>query len=185
MDESELLHRLRRYDERALAEVIDRYTAYVSTIIFNIIGLSACTSDVEETAADVFVALWNSADKVMPGKLKAYLSAVARNKALERLRRAGAELPLEEDCAVVSASCPERELESRELAQFLRRAVMEMGAPDREIFLRHYYYCQRVSQIASELDMSVSTVKTRLRRGRLKLKNILNEGGYNLEDENI
>jgi RNA polymerase sigma-70 factor (ECF subfamily) len=49
---------------------------------------------------------------------------------------------------------------------------------DREIFLRHYYYCQPVKTIAAELEMNESTVKTRLKRGREKLKTILREGGY-------
>jgi RNA polymerase sigma-70 factor (ECF subfamily) len=48
-----------------------------------------------------------------------------------------------------------------------------MELPDREIFLRHYYYYQGVSRIAEEMDMNVSTVKTHLARGRQKLKSIL------------
>ena len=45
-----------------------------------------------------------------------------------------------------------------------------MGEPDREIFLRHYYCFQNVADIALALDMNVNTVKTRLRRGRERLR---------------
>lgn len=51
-----------------------------------------------------------------------------------------------------------------------------MPEPDREIFLRHYYYCQGVADIALALDMNANTVKTRLRRGRERLRKELAEG---------
>ena len=185
MHESEALQRIQQGDEAALIFLMDRYAAYVSTVIFHILGPAGSAAEVEETASDVFLALWHRADQVHPGKLKAYLSGVARNKAREKARSRGRELPLEEDLQILSPEDPARELEDRELAEFLRRAVLAMGRPDREIFLRHYYYCQTVAQIAAELDMPVSTVKTRLRRGRETLKRILQEGGYDLAAENF
>ena len=52
----------------------------------------------------------------------------------------------------------------------MREAVLSMTQPDQEIFLRHYYYCQSVSVIAEKMNMNPSTIKTRLRRGREKLR---------------
>ena len=51
-----------------------------------------------------------------------------------------------------------------------------MPEPDREIFLRHYFYRQGVAGIALALDMNVNTVKTRLRRGRESLRRALTKG---------
>ena len=45
-----------------------------------------------------------------------------------------------------------------------------MEPTDREIFLRCYYHGQPVTVIAAELGIPVSTVKSRLRRGREKLR---------------
>ena len=45
-----------------------------------------------------------------------------------------------------------------------------MPEPDREIFLRHYFYEQSAAEIALLLDMSTNTVKSRLRRGRERLR---------------
>ena len=53
-----------------------------------------------------------------------------------------------------------------------------MGWPDREIFLRYYYYDQKISEIADEMDMNAETVKSRLRRGREKLKSLIEEGDF-------
>ena len=57
----------------------------------------------------------------------------------------------------------------------MRRAVFSLPDPDREIFLRHYYYAQSVKEIAAALALNESTVKTKLRRGRFRLKELLTE----------
>ena len=185
MDEKSALRALKHKDETALAWLIDRYAPYVSTIIFNIIGSYMTVSDIEEVASDVFLTLWSNAEKVSPGKVKAYLSGVARNKAKEKTREMGYDLPLEDDIVIISDMDLERDIEEGEQAGFVRQAVLAMPHPDREIFLRHYYYCQTVSRISEEMGLNASTIKTKLRRGREKLKKQLCEGGYDLGKENI
>ena len=55
MDEKTALRALKRRDESALAWMIDRYAAYVGTIIYNIIGTTMTAADMEEVASDVFL----------------------------------------------------------------------------------------------------------------------------------
>lgn len=179
MEESEALERLQKGEEQALEWLIDRYAPYVNTVVYNIIGGVVLPGDVEEASADVFLVLWRNAEKIQPGKVKAYLGAAARNKAREKLRGLGRTLPLEEDALVMDH--PEHQLERKEQAELVRGAVEAMEQTDREIFLRHYYYFQPLAQIGSELDMNLSTVKTRLRRGREKLKEELRRRGYDVE----
>lgn len=181
MDEHEALSALRRRDERVLEWFIDRYAAYVGTVAANILASSLSVADAEEVSADVFYTLWVNAKRIRPGKAKPYLAGVARNKAKERLRRCGAELPLEDDVLLLSAENPERRLEAREQARFIRQAVLAMPQPEHEIFFRYYYYCQPVARIAQEMALNPSTVKTRLHRGRQKLKETLTKGGYPIE----
>ncbi|MDR1158481.1 MAG: hypothetical protein LBK75_09320 [Oscillospiraceae bacterium] len=94
MDEQNALRALQKKDEAALAWFIDRYTAYINTIVYNIIGSIMTVSDVEEVTSDVFLAFWSNADKVKPDKIKAYLGGVARNKAKNKIRELGQDLPL-------------------------------------------------------------------------------------------
>lgn len=178
LDEKRALKALRRKDEAALAWLIERYCPYVSTIVYNIIGKAMTIADVEEVASDVFFVLWSNADKVKSDKLKAYLGGVARNKARSKLRQTGMDLPLEDDIIISSENTTEQTFFIQEQEEIMNRALLSLQYPDREIFLRHYYYCQTTAQIAEELEMNISTVKTKLRRGRDKLKEILVEGGY-------
>ncbi|MBQ8598934.1 MAG: sigma-70 family RNA polymerase sigma factor [Oscillospiraceae bacterium] len=182
MDEQRALKLLQRGDETAIMWFIDRYAAYVNTILYNIIGTSASCADREELSADVFFTLWNNSQKVQSGKVKAYLGAVARNKAKEHRRKINPELPLEEDMLLIAKDDPERGLEEKEQARILREALLTMGQPEREIFFRHYYYFQPVAVIAEEMEINPSTVKTKLHRGRKKLKEFLCKGGFTLEN---
>ena len=69
-------------------------------------------------------------------------------------------------------------LSRKEQRQAVQRFLLALPQPDREIFLRHYYYCQTVAVIAAELELNRSTVKAQLVRGRQKLKQYLCAGGF-------
>lgn len=186
MDEKTLLERLERQDLEALDESIQRYGHYVSAVVSNIIGASMTLQDVEEVVSDVFFDLWRQREQVRPGHLKGFLSHVARNKAINKLRRQKRELSLEEDELFLTQPGQEpleETMSRREQAETVRRALEQMEELDREIFLRHYYYCQTVSAVALELGLNPSTVKSRLARGRNKLKTLLIEGGFCYEDQ--
>ena len=164
---------MQRGSQEALAWFIDRYGAYVSAVIRGILGTALAESDVEETASDVFFSLWNNAGKVRSGAARPWLSAVARNAARDRLRRAVPEQPLPEDAAIVDDRTPETALTEKERTTRVQLALLSLEPSDREVFLRFYYYCQRIGDIAREMGLNESTVKSRLRRGREKLKAFL------------
>lgn len=182
MEEEKLLARLRRGEFSALDELINLYGRYVSRIVGTLIGTAMTAQDVEEVVSDVFFALWRQAYKVRPGRLKGYLSSIARNQAINKLREQRQELALEENVLPVLDG-PEQTATAAERREILHRALDEMSEPEREIFLRHYYYGQTVAAIGLEMQMNVSTIKSRLSRGRKKLKAILLEGGYCHEDQ--
>ncbi|MBQ3009671.1 MAG: sigma-70 family RNA polymerase sigma factor [Oscillospiraceae bacterium] len=170
MTEAKVLRELQKGSQQALEWMIDTYNPYVSTIVYNIIGRQMTQLDVEETVSDVFLALWNNSHKIRPGMTRAYLGSIARNQAKKKLRKNGLTMELEENILTVETSSPQQELEHRERQQIVQQAVLAMEHPDREIFLRHYYYGQTISVICKQMHMTPSAVKSRLARGREKLK---------------
>lgn len=81
---------------------------------------------------------------------------------------------MEEDCLELpDENTPESTAERKEEQRLVRKAVDRLGDPEREIFLRYYYYAQTVQEIGAVMDMKESTVKTKLRRGRMRLKTLL------------
>lgn len=174
MTEEKLLRKLRGKDPGALQALMDLYIPYVSTIVWNILRNSMTAEDAEEVVSDVFLAAWNQAEQIRPGVTKAWLGAVARNMAKNKLRHMGQELPFEEDyLEIPGENTPATEAERKEEFRLVRKAVDTMGEPDREVFLRHYYYAQTVQEISQAMHLKEATIKTKLRRGRMRLRTTL------------
>ena len=170
MTEATALLRLQHGREDALVWFIEKYTPYVCTVIRYLIGGTMTEEDVEETASDVFLILWERADCVSATTVRAWLGGVARNKARQKLRERGMTLSLDEDLLLFSETDLEQTLEQADRDQIVREAVYAMETTDRAIFLRYYYHCQPLATISEELQIPLSTVKSRLRRGREKLR---------------
>ena len=179
MREDTMLQKLWAGDPAGLEALMERYIPYVSAVVWNILRSSMPAEDGEEVVSDVFLAAWRQRDDLRPGTVKAWLGAVARNMAKNRLRQMGRELPLEEDALEIPGpDDPSGDLERAEERRLVRQAVDSLPGQDREIFLRHYYYAQTVPEISRQMDLNQSTIKTRLRRGRTKLKDILTREGF-------
>lgn len=175
MKENDIIEKLRQGDETAFCELIDCYSGYVTAIICNL-------SRGMLSGADVFAALWRSVPKLrQDAPLKPYLAQAARNAVRSRLRASRGEiLPLNEQIAA-GGNNPEEEAILREQTEIVNSAVETMEEPDREIFLRFYFFGERVGGIASRMELNLSTVKTKLRRTRQKLCKKLEERGYGCE----
>ena len=173
MRDEKAIQKMRHRDPEGLRALMDRYIPYVSAIVWNILRGTMAAEDAEELVSDVFYIAWDKAEDLQPEKVKAWLGAVARHKAKNALRNAGKTLPLEEDVLELPDGSALERLEREEQRQLVRQAIDSLNPKDREIFIRHYYHAQLVSQISREMRMLESTVKTRLRRGRVKLKEYL------------
>lgn len=173
MREEKVIQKIKDREADGLQALMDQYIPYVSAVVWGILRESMTAQDAEEVVSDVFLAAWHSPQSLLPGKVKAWLGAVARNKAKNALRNAGGDLPLEEDVLELPDDSSFEKLERQEQTELVRQAVDSLSPKDREIFLRHYYYAQTVSYISREMKMPESTIKSRLRRGREKLKEYL------------
>jgi len=182
MDERKIIARLKKGDSMALALLIEKYTPYLHALSSNIMGGLVPEEDREEIVSESFISLWYNRDKIRPGKLKAYLTAIARSKAISRLRALKIYEPLEDDLLVSECREAEYALLCAEMAAVVRGAVNSLPEPDREIFKRHYFLYGKTERIAEVLDMNPATVRTKLARGRRRLKNYLTERGYLSED---
>lgn len=178
MNEVRLARRLRRGDRLALNQAMEIYTPYLSAVVWRAMGPGALPEDVEEIISDAFLSLWRNRDRLEPEQgVKSWLAAIARNKAIDRLRAAPpSPLPLDEMKAH-SGLRPDEEVERQIFAAALRREVEALEPPDSELVLRFYYEEEKLKDIAKDLGLSVPAAKTRLCRARQKLKDRFMKGG--------
>lgn len=175
MSDEKLIKQLKKKKYSALNEIIKIYTNYISVVIYNTSKGSLSKEDIEEILSDVFVSLWTYSEKLdeKNGNLKALLSTIARNKTKNRLSNIKYFEPLDE--MMIANDDIEQQIEKREQDEFIYQKIMELGLPDSEVFIRYYYNGEKTRVIADSMGINHSTVKTKLKRGREKLKQICKE----------
>ena len=172
-----LVDRLMARDERALAEVVDAYKGLVFGMARRILvdaGLA------EEVAQDTFLALWRRPGSYDPGRggLQAFLMGVARNKAIdvvrreETRRRAASELVAGQD---MESEVPPA-TEAVDERQRVVAALGRLSVPQKEAVVLAYYGGRTYREVAEELGIPEGTAKTRLRDGLAKLRELLARG---------
>lgn len=176
MTDEQLLKKLKKRQRYSLEQAIDIYTPYVGMVIYNTAGSQLTKEDTEEITADVFIGLWKNADNIDldKGTIRSYLAAVAKNCTLKKLQKKVNDVSIE--LVEQDASKASYELsEPNALNDFVWQAVAQLGDPDNEIFVRYYKYGQKLREISKITNVNLSTVKTKLLRGKQKLKEILSD----------
>lgn len=145
-EEEKLLMRLKNGKRNAIDEAIAVYTPYLSTVLYNMLGNRLPKEDIEEILSDVFVTLWKNADTIdlEKGTLRAYLAAVARNFALKKLNKQRDYTSLDEIELPDEAPIPEENIDRWSVVW---GAVMSLGEPDNEIFVRYYIFGEKIREI--------------------------------------
>lgn len=171
VDEAKLLRQLKQKQEKAINQAIEIYTPYLSTVLYNMVGNGLPQEDIEEIISDVFVMLWKNAEYIdlEKGTIRSYFSASARNFALKRLNRKSEYTSIDEIDLPNLTNFADNFYETERLW----KSVMELGEPDNEIFVRFYKFDEKLKDISKAMGLNISTIKSKLSRGKQKLKKIL------------
>ena len=149
--------------EEALIQLKSKYEKASLHIAKNILHSD---EDAKECVNDAFLALWNAIPPQNPVHLSAYLCAVTRNIALKRYRQRGtdpATTPHEELSDILPANeSIDDALSAKELRYLLEEWLGRQSKTDLYIFMRKYWYFDKVSNIAKALHMPERTVYHRL-----------------------
>lgn len=175
MKDRAIMEAIRARDQAGLQALMERYRPLLQYVVSPILSDER---EREECLSDVYWSVWNHAASFdeTRGTLTAWLTAMARNAALNRVRRLKhRECPLEEHTPSPEED-PEAGVLRRERQQELLRAVAGLDREQQLLFYRKYYYCQPTEQIARELGLSCRGVEGRLYRLRKKLRQALKGG---------
>ena len=176
MNDERTISAIRHRDETVINEVINKYSKLLWSVSGAILSSIGSAQDIEECVADTFIYLWDHPDKYNPerGKLKTWLSIIARTQAINRCREITKRdtVPFEDEDFMIHIGIAD-DILKEETRRTLIAAINALGEPDREILIRRFYYGQKPKEIALVLDMSVKQVDNRLYQTKLKLRETL------------
>lgn len=165
-----LIEQIIARDECALAALYDRYAGLLSSVLNRILRDKQAA---EEILQDVFYQLWRTAPNfdASRGSLPAWLTVIARNRAISRLRKvnpaAGEEL---EENSVVLPFNLESAVAQKQMLTRVRAVLEQMPGEQRSCIELAYFQGMTHSEIARCTGDPLGTVKTRLRTAVETLK---------------
>jgi len=170
-------------DTEAFRALIEAYKGRVAASIARMTGAGV---DPEELAHEVFVRVWKSAHRYEPSaRLSTWLFTIARNLVLNEVRyksrhpTVSRDALLEENAhaavepSTPSIAQPDAALQEAELQAAIDNALQCLPENQRTAILMRRYEAASYEEIASVLEVSVSSVKSLLFRGRTTLKELL------------
>lgn len=172
-----LLRAIARRDETALASLYDRYRLILFGLLLRIVNSRV---EAEDVLQEVFVQVWRQAADFdeRRGKPFTWLVTLARSRAIDRLRQLNArerlavaaaqEAPAEASDAVQDAYRSEQR-------EIVTEALQQLPEEQRQALLLAYYEGLTQSEIATRLGTPLGTVKTRMRSGLIKLRELLGD----------
>ncbi len=175
MNEPDIIKLYNARDESAIAKTREKYEKYCYTIAFNVLGNG---EDAMEVVNDAYLAVWNAIPPEKPRSFSSFIGKITRNIALKRHRTLSAkkrsaslaDISLSElDECLASLKTVESESEERDLTRLLNDFLSSLPKKDRKVFVRRYWYMDKVSDIAKRYCYSEGKVKMILMRTREKL----------------
>lgn len=169
MDDTLIIQLLQNRDPDGLDQLLRRHGPLLRYVVSPILP---DPREAEECLSDISLKIWEGIGGFDPsrGTLSAWLTALARNTALNRARgQKRPDAPLDDTLPHPGAG-PEEALLRRERRERLFQAVGRLAPGERALFFRKYYYCQSTAQMAAELGLSQRAVEGRLYRLREKLR---------------
>jgi RNA polymerase sigma-70 factor, ECF subfamily len=163
-----LLSAVRSGDEKALAELYDRYSGIVYSVALRVLGDTGAAEDILQ---EIFLQLWRNPGLFdsSRGKLAPWLAVIARNRAIDALRKRRPEDDITE--LVVSVEPDMAGDAERAAAMSKVRGVLAAMPPSQRSALEMAYFeGLSHSEISAQTGEPLGTVKTRIRTGLLTLR---------------
>src|SRR5262245_12477326 len=171
----ESVRRIQAGDQRALAELYDRYTPLVYPVALRILRNAA---DAEEVVQQSWLQIWKGAAgyDARRGAVAAWLLTVVRSRALDRYRSVAARRRAEERVDPEPLVPPEEPTVSatrRELSERVKQALSALSQPQRQALEIAYFEGLSQSEVAERLKTPLGTVKSWTRQGLSRLRELL------------
>ncbi len=187
-----LIEQTLKGDTKAFGELVERYQAFVYTIVIRIVKVR---EEAEEVAQDSFIKAFQSLSSYRgESKFSSWLYSIAYRKALDALRKNKKNNSLElieeiteGDCSVIENALTY--IEDKERSEVIKKCILELPEKEAAIITLFYFEEQSIKEIAKITELTEDNVKVKLYRSRKKLFSLLKHyilpEAYNTNDVNL
>lgn len=177
--EIELLKRVSQGDQRSFGELYDRFASVLFSTAYRMLKNQEAAEDVLQ---DVFIQIWRKAPLYDParGRPLTWAVTLTRNKAIDTLRSTQRRSSLQE--------AAQQDLErfeqfddksffdsvtSEETSRLVREAIQRLSRQQRDAIELAFFSSLTHTEISERLKVPLGTIKARIRRGMMALRDII------------
>ncbi len=174
-----LLRRVAQGDRAGFEELYDRFSRVLFSTAYRVLNNQEATEDVLQ---DVFIQIWEKAPlyDAARGKPMTWAITLTRNKAIDRLRSTVRRNRLKEDMERESQTHDQFDdrssfdaLASEDRGRLVREAIQKLSKDQREAIELAFFSSLTQTEIAGRLNEPLGTIKARIRRGLVRLRDVL------------
>jgi len=157
------------------ADFLDAFHRHKDIVYRFAYRMTGSSSTAEDVVQDCFVAFWQKPQAYDPGRgaLRAFLLGVARNLVLKRWRSERPHEALNEAMEDESGLGAPFDIEGKERAEAVKRAILLLPPLQREALILAEYEEMSLEEIAQATAAEIAAVKSRLHRARQNLRRML------------
>lgn len=166
-------------DRGAFARLYDRFSGVLFSIAYGVLNNREAAEDVLQ---DAFLMIWEKAPLYdsTRGKPLTWAITLTRNKAIDRLRGLQRRRRLYDEAereSLTDAQFDDRDSLSAvidtERGSFVREALQHLSPDQREAIELTFFQSLTQGEVAARLDQPLGTIKARIRRGMMRLREVL------------
>ena len=168
LNDGALISAVRSGNQDAMAQLYDRYSAVVYSVALRVLGDTGAAEDVLQ---EIFMQLWRNPGSfdASRGKLAPWLAVIARNRAVDSLRKRRPQTEISETLISIEPDLA-TETDRGRVTEKVRGALKEMPAPQRQALEMAYFEGYSHSEISEKTGEPLGTIKTRIRNGLILLR---------------
>jgi len=180
-NDAETIRRIRAGDRAAFLEFYDRAAPLLLAVAARILN---DRREAEDVLQDVFAQIWQKSHgfDAELGSLASWAVALARNKAIDRIRASTRRRRLIEEIAITAEAVEQtpdpsasEQLHGEERAGRIRAALADLSPDQRQAIELAFFAGLSQGEIAARLEQPLGTIKARIRRGMLRLRERLGD----------
>ncbi len=171
----QIAQNIQKGDIKTYEYIIETYSKQVYYLAYNILHISCTKEDMEECAADVFAEAWLNINKFDPERasFKTWLFILTKYKALKYKRKISKEKTVNiDDLPIIDNENIEKKIIARQDQEKVIDVINQFNDVDKELFLRRYFYNEKICDLMKSFNLTRSAIDNRLLRGRKLIKEV-------------